>query len=200
MLAIACGLAPTHDSSVSTPNQPSERPRLPKGGRQKFIPGAGMTSVQLFEEFASMAEGLGLGDLAKDVGIELGVDVGHGGQSTMAVRVALPTRVSFFMHTSALRSLLAGAFPCGATLRGLPGAPCAFCCPQETDGQGSYAGAASPTRVHMPHCSSSGPSIPAELAATLSAGGAQLCKRSGGLQAMPCHEPKRSDHSGWGWV
>lgn len=123
MLAIACRLAPTHDSSVSTPNQPSERPRLPKGGRQKFIPGAGMTSVHLFDEFNSTIEGLGLGDLAKDVGIELGVDVGHGGQSTMAVRVALPTRVSFFMHTSALRSLLAGAFPCGATLRGLPMAP-----------------------------------------------------------------------------
>lgn len=61
-------------------------------GRERFIPGAGMTSVHLFDEFNSTIEGLGLGDLAKDVGIELGVDVGHGGQSTMAVRVALPTR------------------------------------------------------------------------------------------------------------
>jgi len=41
---------------------------------------------------------------------------------------------------------------------------------QESEEPASYAGAASPARVHMPHCSSSGPPVPADLASTLSAG------------------------------
>jgi len=61
---------------------------------------------------------------------------------------------------------------------------------QESEEPQSFLGAASPARVHVPHCSSSGPSVPAELAATLSAAGDPGSKKK---RVQRAHGGKQGD-------
>ena len=65
----------------------------------------------------------------------------------------------------------------------------------------ALVGAASPPRVHVPHCSSSGPSVPAELAATLSSAGEPAIQtRVEPFSSYVLCKPSRKLMPTWSWL